>query len=193
MKRSEDDVYKGQRMIYTIVRWALLILLEAVFSDGFLSGIAAAENPEGRNMQGLELRLDGRPVAMETAVRLVDEEACVPLKAFCRLVGAKVEEVNGGQLTVCKGDLCVPIQAEEVKTFEGVIYAPLDGFGEALGLSWGLAENVLKVRISVECQIGLSIGQLPPEVALPDLYTGERVSPAAYRGKKAIFYMWASW
>lgn len=164
--------------------WALPILC---------GGIAVAENSEVRNMQGLELRLDGRPVAMETAVRLVDEEVCVPLEAFCRLVGAKVEVVNGEQLTVCKGDLCVPIQAEEGVTIEGITYAPLDGFGEALGLSWVLTGDVLSVRSSVEDQIGLSIGQFPPEVSLPDLYTGERVSAAAYRGKKAIFYMWASW
>ena len=171
-------------MIYTIVMWALPILC---------SGIAVAENSEVRNMQGLELRLDGRPVAMETAVRLVDGKVCVPFDAFCRVVGAKAEEVSEGQLTVCKGDLCVPIQAEEVVVREGVTFVPLDGFGEALGLSWALAGDVLSVPSSMGDQIGLSIGQFPPEVPLPDLYTGERVSAAAYRGKKAIFYMWASW
>jgi len=144
-------------------------------------------------MQGLELQLDGRPVAMEAAVRLVNEEIQVPLEAFCRMMGAKVEEVGGGQLTVCKGDLCVPIRSAEVATVDGITYAPLDGFGEALGLSWVLEGDVLNVRRGRKDQIGLSVGQFPPEVPLPDLYTGERVSPAAYRGKKAIFYMWASW
>ena len=41
--------------------------------------------------------------------------------------------------------------------------------------------------------IGLSIGQAPPEFTLPDLFTGEMISSGDFRGKKTAFFMWASW
>ena len=41
--------------------------------------------------------------------------------------------------------------------------------------------------------IGLSIGHAPPAFTLPDLYTGEMISSSDFRGKKAVFFMWASW
>ncbi len=41
--------------------------------------------------------------------------------------------------------------------------------------------------------IGLGIGQVPPSFTLPDLYTGEPISPSDFRGKKTAVFMWASW
>ena len=40
---------------------------------------------------------------------------------------------------------------------------------------------------------GQAAAMAPPGFTLPDLYTGEPVSAEDFRGKKAIFYMWASW
>jgi hypothetical protein len=41
--------------------------------------------------------------------------------------------------------------------------------------------------------IGLGIGHAPPSFTLPDLYTGELISLSDFRGKKTVFFMWASW
>ena len=41
--------------------------------------------------------------------------------------------------------------------------------------------------------IGLGIGHAPPSFTLPDLYTGELISLSGFRGKKTVFFMWASW
>ncbi len=41
--------------------------------------------------------------------------------------------------------------------------------------------------------VGLSIGHMPPAFTLPDLFTGEMISSGDFRGKKAAFFMWASW
>ena len=41
--------------------------------------------------------------------------------------------------------------------------------------------------------VGLSIGHAPPAFILPDLYSGEMISSSDFRGKKTVFFMWASW
>ena len=59
----------------------------------------------------------------------------------------------------------------------------------------GLSMRVLKLHVTSGAgdPVGLGIGARPPDFTLPDLYTGELVSLSDYRGRKAVFYMWASW
>ena len=104
-----------------------------------------------------------------------------------------LKELNGGQLAVCKGDLCIPLLQEETTTIEEEIYAPLAGMGEALGLSWSLEGKKLRVSAAFKGQAGLGIGQVPPAFTLPDLYTNESAASGSFQGKKTVFYMWASW
>ena len=104
-----------------------------------------------------------------------------------------LKKLNGGQLAVCKGDLCIPLLQEETTTIEEEIYAPLAGMGEALGLSWSLEGKKLRVSAAFKEQAGLGIGQVPPAFTLPDLYTNESAASGSFQGKKTVFYMWASW
>ena len=41
--------------------------------------------------------------------------------------------------------------------------------------------------------MGLGIGDRPPGFTLPDLHAGDPISLEDYLGKKAVFYVWASW
>ncbi len=164
--------------------WIFLILF---------CGTIPAAGREVLTMQSLELFLDGQPVSLNPAVKLADGQVLVPLEAFGQFLGAEVKELNGGQLAVCRGDLCIPLLEEETATLDETIYAPLAGMGEALGLSWSLEGKVLRVSATFEEPVGLGIGQVPPAFTLPDLYTNESVASGSFRGKKTVYYMWASW
>ena len=116
--------------------------------------------------------------------------------AFCEAVGAEAKTLpGGGQLAVCKGDLCIPLNVGKTETvsIDEITYAPLTAFGEPLGLLWQTEADTLRVTSGAGERTGLGIGDRPPDFTLPDLYTGEPVSLSDYRGKKAVFYMWASW
>lgn len=144
-------------------------------------------------MKELELRLDGRAVALAPPARLAGGELLVPVRGFCQAVGAEVEELGDGRLTVCQGELCILLSKAETIEIEGEVYAPLEGLGEDLGLDWRVTGEMLRVRRAGKERIGLEIGQAAPGFTLPDLHTGEPVSADDFRGKKAILYMWASW
>ena len=143
-------------------------------------------------MQILELFVDGQPAPLKPGPRLDQSEVLVPVHAFSGAVGAEAKFLDGSrQLAVCKGDLCVPVLADI--SIDGEAYAPLPDLAEPLGFSWVVEGEVLRVSTGREALSGLGIGSHPPEFTLPDLHTGEMVSLRQYRGKKAVFYMWASW
>ena len=155
-------------------------------------GAASAHAQEGASMQGLTVVLDGRLTVLTPGPRFDKERVLVPLRAFSEAVGAEVKALDGnGRLAVCKGDLCIPLDA--VLSFDGEAFAPLATFGEGLGLKWEVDGDALRVTSENGVQIGLGIGNRPPDFTLPDLYSGEPVSLGDYRGKKTVFYMWASW
>ena len=143
-------------------------------------------------MQCLELLIDGRSSVLAPGPRLEREKVLVPVHAFSAVLGAQVRVLVGSeQLAFCLGDLCVPI-LEEI-SLEGERFTPLAELAEALGLGWRLEGQILQVRTDGDRDTGLGIGMHPPAFELPDLHTGEPVSLHDYKGKKAVFYMWASW
>lgn len=160
-------------------------------------GAVSTHSQEKRPMNVLKLSIDGQPVTLTPAPRLQHGEVLVPLHAFSEAVGAEAKALPGSeQLAVCKGDLCIPLRQAETVSIDGVVYAPLTAFGEPLGLRWRTEADALRVTSGTSSaggQIGLGIGDRPPDFTLPDLYTGEPVSLSDYRGRKAVFYMWASW
>ena len=143
-------------------------------------------------MQILELLVDGRSAVSTPGPRSNQGEVLVPVHAFGKAIGAEVKLLGAGnQLAVCQEDLCVPVLTDI--SVEETVYAPLVDLAEPLGLKWEVAGKVLKISTAGKTLTGLGIGKRPPAFELPDLYTGEPVSLRDYRGKKAIFYMWASW
>jgi len=164
--------------------------LSTVFVLFFLVGVAT----KGHTMETLSVLVDQQKTAVGAAE--VGGEIYVALDDFCATVAtqAKYSE-EGGPLTVCREDLCIPLSVggtEDTLTVAGVLFARLAAFGEPLGLSW--TQNNGSVLVTFAPAIpGLGIGNTPPFFALPDLYSGASVSPSDYRGKKTVFYMWASW
>ncbi|MFQ6042502.1 MAG: peroxiredoxin family protein, partial [Candidatus Poribacteria bacterium] len=102
---------------------------------------------------------------------------------------------SSGRLVICKGDLCLSldINGADVVSIDGIVYASLATFARTLGFSWRMEDDALQVTSSAIDHIGLGVGDYPPNFTLPDLYTGELVSLRDYRGKKAIFFIWATW
>jgi hypothetical protein len=146
-------------------------------------------------MEDLVLQLDGKSVVTDPGPRRDGDHILVPLLSFAKAVGAeaKVLEVNG-PLAVCRDDLCIPLNDGSTIEIDDIVFARLAAFGEPLGLSWEVGGDTLRVKRSGSLKkSGVGIGDRPPEFSLPDLYTGTPVSLQEYRGRKTVFYMWASW
>jgi hypothetical protein len=143
----------------------------------------------------LKLYIDSEPASLAPAPMLKNGDVLVPLHAFSKAVEAEVKALEStGKFAVCKGDLCIPIDDNaNIVSIEDIVYVPLSAFADVLGLSWKIENNILLVTSSAAEHTGLGIGDHPPDFTLPDSYTGELVSLKDYRGKKAVFFMWASW
>ncbi|MDA0711624.1 MAG: hypothetical protein O3B73_15605 [bacterium] len=120
----------------------------------------------------------------------------VPLDAFCAQIYAEAKTQDiGGLLAVCREHVCVPLNVsgtEDTVTIEGIVLGRLAAFAEPLGLHWTEGNGSLEV-VSGQGGMGLGIGHMPPPFSLPDVYSAEPISSRDYHGRKAVFYMWASW
>jgi len=143
-------------------------------------------------MQLLNAKLDNRAFELQPAARQEGEVVWVPAEVFGQAIDAECKDI-GGQWAMCRGDLCIPIDAAAARVLDGVLFVRLDAFAEPLGLEWSVADGLLSVSRGQRADGGLGVGQVPPAFALPDLYSGELVSSSDFRGKKTFFYMWASW
>lgn len=156
--------------------------------------LAQADARKERNMASLDVSIDGQKVAISAAVQ--GDAVFVALDTFCEAVNAEAKTLEAnGPLAVCRDDLCIPLNVsgtEDTLTVEGVLFGRLAAFGDPLGLKWTQNNGSLVVT-SGQAASGLGIGNTPPSFTLPDLYSGEAVSLSDYRGKKTVFYMWASW
>lgn len=151
-------------------------------------------NSKGLAMPTVSVAIDHKQTQVTAFVE--HDDIYVALDAFCALVNAEAKTLeSNGPLAVCRDDLCIPLNVSgetDTLEFEGVLFGRLAAFAEPLGLSWKLDAQVLRVNTGQKTE-GLSIGQTPPAFTLPDLYSGEAVALSDYRGKKTVFYMWASW
>jgi hypothetical protein len=156
---------------------------------------AHAATAEGRNMEVLTLVIDGQQVALSQSPRQEGgDRVLVPVRAFSEALGAEAKKLDAnGTLAVCKGDLCISLPEEETISIDGEVFAYLSAFGGELGLRWQLAGSTLRVSTGKRMATGMAVGSRPPVFELPDLHTGATVSSADFVGKKALFYVWASW
>ena len=143
-------------------------------------------------MQLLEMQLDGRSFELQPPARLEGEVLWVPGEVFGQAIGAECKQVDG-QWAMCRGDLCIPLDALQMKDLHDGLFVRLDAFAEPLDLRWSVEHGLLSVSHGQRGDGGLGVGQTPPAFELPDLFSGELVSSASFRGKKTFFYMWASW
>ncbi len=156
--------------------------------------LALPAGAEGTPMKrDLRLVLDGEPSSL--AAIAVGECVLVPADGFADAVGAEVKRLTpDGLLTFCLGDLCIPLDGEAEKV-EGTLHVPLATIAEPLGLRWSVSGGSLVVRRTEAGgqAVGFGVGDVAPDVRLPELLSGNLVSLSDYRGRKAVFYAWASW
>ena len=141
------------------------------------------------------LWVDGAEVISDLRPRQTKAGIEIPIKVFSDAIHAEIKEPEvGGTIALCRGDLCVPIVPGSRRMVDGHAYVPLDIFGNAFGLQWTSNDKELRVNTKgIRKSEGLGIGQIAPGFTLPDMYTGEPVSSEAFRRRKSVFFMWASW
>ena len=91
------------------------------------------------------------------------------------------------------GDLCILLAASEIQVLHEVCFVLIDACAAPLDLRWSVEGGVLSVLEGRQGESGLGLGQVPPFFELPDLFSGELVSSASFRGRNPCFYLWASW
>ena len=123
-------------------------------------------------MHLLNATLDGRVFELQPAARQEGEVVWVPAEAFGQAIDAECKDI-GGQWAMCRGDLCIPLDAAAVQVLDAVRFVRLDDFAEPLGLEWRVADELLLVSRGLRAEGGLGVGQVPAAFALPDLYSGE--------------------
>ena len=137
-----------------------------------------------------DVTIDGRSIA----VRSIDQDGVVyvELYPFCAETGAEVKPIPGeDQLSVCRGDLCIPLAAGDLLEMAAAAFVRLDHIASPLDFAW----RTDGARVIVETEagaVGLGVGDRPPGFELPDLFTGEKVRLTDYVGRRTVFYMWAS-
>ncbi len=137
----------------------------------------------------LTIHIDGR--ATEMVAERCGAVVWLPAPSFARAVGAELKELAGGLWAVCRGDLCIALEAGDWRAEDS--YMALAAVAAPLQLSWKIAGPLLVVTSAEDAEQGLGIGQVPPAFSLPDLYSGELVSSTSFAGRKTFFYLWASW
>lgn len=141
------------------------------------------------------LTIDGVDVSSDLQPRRTEAGIEIPLEVFADAIHADVKELgDGGNIALCRDDLCVPIDAGLRRLIDGHEYVPLEVFGKAFGLLWTSTEKEIRVNTNGSRNSeGLGMGQIAPGFTLPDMYTGEPVSSDTFRRRKSVFFMWASW
>lgn len=121
----------------------------------------------------------------------------VSLQGFAAGTGTLVKQIDGRH-AMCDeegGDVCVLLPDDGVRDVDGDVFGRLGAFADALGFDWSVTDDgVLILRRGASTSPrGLSVGQRPPLIELPDVTSGRLVSSDVYYGRPAVFYMWASW
>jgi hypothetical protein len=140
-----------------------------------------------------QLFINGQSQSLPTAPALVDNAVWFPLQSAAKLVEAELQETPDGTPMLCQGDLCVRLEEDDRRSIDGHPCVALQSLAHSFGLEWNLKATDLYISMTDRKMSGVSMGMRPPNFTLPDLYTGEPVSLNDFIGKKAIFYMWASW
>lgn len=146
-------------------------------------------------MDRLRFRVDGEAVVSVLAPFRSGTAVLVPLDRFAEAVRAEVQDIgSGGNIALCRGDRCVPVEAGARREIDGSVYVDLAALGEALGLAWTMDEKELRVDTK-EAQDSeeIGVGRKAPGFTLPDMFTGEPVSTESFLRRKTVFFMWASW
>jgi hypothetical protein len=149
---------------------------------------------DGGEMRKLRLNVDGVAVDGSPDGLASESQVLVPIESFSDALGAELKELGGSDaFAICLDERCVPIDAESLRTIDGNGYADLASFGEALGLSYAISDHELRVSTSESMHSDGSVGHVAPTFTLPDMRTGEPVLTDFARGRKTVFYVWASW
>lgn len=125
---------------------------------------------------------DGTPALLFQSERL-----WAPLDAAAHAVDAKLED-HDGQRVLCRGELCLLLNSDVVRTQGSVELVDILWLADALGLG-DAKPNRLGAMLNAS---SAPDNQLAPDFALPDL-DGKKLSLSDFRGKKTAVYIWGSW
>ena len=180
-----------------ITQLPLIILFLAV---GLMSTLKWVEAKEGKAMENLRILIDGKVVTLTPPPLLKDGVWLVPLEAFTKHIGAKVEYPQGSEIAViCQADRCVPLELGDssrgAMLIDGRLYASPKVIAEPFGFQIQVKSphhiEIVKGDSGMK-GTGNAIGRLAQDFTLLDLDgTPRRLSD--FRGKKTLLYIWGSW
>lgn len=163
----------------------------------FLSAAVLTSLSTAQADQPITIEIEGRKLAAKTPAQNLGSEVWVPVHPITRALGGHIQSLPGGKgLLICTEKSCTPLRPEQLRGKGTQTLAPARLVGQALGVAvtWDEQRRSVSLHqgISTADGDGLRVGAYLPEITLPDL-EGKPVSLAAFRGKKLLLYMWASW
>lgn len=178
---------------------ALNLRMVSIASTLFLSLSCGAPHAESIKMN--EIEVQGRLLTAQGQLDAASGEAWLPLHAVVEALGGHVTPLPERRgLIVCTEKSCMPFTGKYLRGEGSAALAPARRLARALAaeVNW----NPERRKVSLQRGDGLSSGEGPgqglspgslvPEVTLADL-DGKPISLGAFRGKKTLLYMWASW
>lgn len=138
-------------------------------------------------MQAKEIRLeDGRKVG---GAAWRDGVCWLAPETVQDLLGGYARRLDDGRWALCRDELCAPLADGQRNEADGTL--ALEGLCAALDMEVVEADGdwLLRPRSAP----GLGVGMRPPGFSLPELDGSAERSPAHFHGRRAVFYMWASW
>jgi hypothetical protein len=185
-----------------MIKTAICIFTVLIFS----TTQTLADSTKGAAMEKLEILINGQSITLKSPPVRKDGHWLVPLEAFSEQIGAKVEYPEGANMAaICGtggdasgGELCVQLRfgdgAKGAFRLDGIAYAMPTAIVEPFGFQVHTpsTNRIEIVRGNGMVGIENAIGHLAPELTLPDL-DGKPRRFSDFRGKKTLFYVWASW
>ena len=137
-----------------------------------------------------------------SGVRAVIEDGSVfiSLDDISERLGIISKDIGEGMVGLCKGDLCVPVQLNnegDARRDSGVLMINADLIAATLNLraEWlimGKALHFVPLDPLMPDE-ALKAGDVVPDFALPSITDSKMVSFSAFRGKRVLLFLWASW
>ena len=132
------------------------------------------------------------------AVTAAEGEVYLPMEFLVERVGLKRKSLPGGNVGICRGDLCVPFSVGEApgfirRTAEREL-VPAGRLAKSMGgaIVWDAEENDLLLDLAGRPASASPANGSSVDFTLPDL-AGRPVALSAFRGKKVLVFAWASW
>ena len=143
----------------------------------------------------MKLMINGRPLGTDQITTDDHGAMFIDLKYIKSNLGAMINTTrNDSQVVICLNDHCVTWGPPDLLHIHDRTFIRIDSLTTAFGLHHEIRDDTVVISTTQpRPTTGLSVGDTPPTIELPNIDTGLTVRSTDFQGQRTIFFMWASW